>query len=239
METTPNGWTVIDRGAGVLVRPYRFSAQGLANTMAARMPDGTMLVMSPGCRMPDAAYEDLLAFGDVGALVVNNGWHHLGVPEWSKRFPHATLHAPAASLPRLSKKSEVGDAFAPVEALAARLGDRISLREAPGTRSGESWLRVKVDGGHVWYASDILANIPEIPPSLVARAMFGLTRSAPGFRVFHLALMLTAKDKRAVLTALLDDLNGYPPSVLVPAHGDVLRRPDLADDATRLVASAL
>lgn len=239
METTASGWNVIDRAAGVLTRSYEFTRGATATTFVARLADGKLVVVSPGARLPDAALDELTTFGEVGALVANNGYHHLGQPAWRKRFPAARAFAPEQALARIGKKNREAGTLEPLSALAPLCGDGFGFREVPKTRAGESWYWTKLGDGHAWFASDMLANLPTLPPKFPVRQLFKWTGSAPGYRVFSLALRLLCKDKKGTLALLRDDIAAHPPTVMVPAHGDILARPSLPDDTRALLDAAL
>jgi hypothetical protein len=239
METTKSGWTILDRKSGVLTRSYEFAKNATARTFAARMPDGKMLVVSPTKGLTDEAADELRAFGDVGAIVANNGLHHLGHPEWRERFPDAPHFAPEAAMARIAKKNPRVGELLPLSELRPLLGDDLGIREMTNTRCGESWCWAKIANGYAWYTSDVLANLPELPRSLPGRLLFWGTRSGPGYRVFHLALMGVVKDKKATLLALLGDIESHPVAVVVPGHGSLVAHDD-ADAATHaLITSAL
>lgn len=240
MEQTPHGWTIVDKDAGVLFREYRFNASGgRSNTFAARMPDRKMLVLSPATRLPEAAYEELLEFGDVGAVVANNGFHHLGVAEWRRRFPQARFYAAPESAARIKKKNpEAGD-FEPISALARTLDGDLRVREAPSTKCGETWAWAKANSGNIWFASDVLANIPELPKNFIVKTLFKLTKSGPGYKVFNLSLQFIAKDKKKMLSTMLEDLDAHPPSVIIPAHGAPLSQSGLAAETRQLIRATI
>jgi hypothetical protein len=232
MERTENGWTVIDRTAGVLSYSYAFKA-GRANAFAARIAGGRMLVVSPPCDVADGVFTDLLAFGDVGALVAPNGFHYLGIPEWRERFPNARAFAAPESVARIAKKSPAAGSFEPMGALQSLLGPEVGVREAPATKVGETWAWAKTATGHAWFGSDILINMQKLPPNPLFALAFRLSGSGPGFKLFKLALMLTLKDKKRALGAMLADVRAHPP------HGAVLARDGLADETAALLSAAL
>ena len=239
MEKTEHGWTVVDREAGVLTYEYEFRGGATANTFVARMPDGKLLVISPAYKMPAQAFDDLAAFGEVGAVVANNGFHHLGQPEWRARFPEARFFAPAEAVARVRKQNPEAPDFEPLSKLTEQLGEDLAVTEAPSTKCGESWARAKIDGGHAWYASDVLANMQEVSGPLPVRLLMKWTGSAPGYRVFNLAMKFIVKDKRAVLTRLSEELRAHPPTVMIPAHGPMLTQAGLAAETQALVDAAL
>lgn len=238
-ETTSHGWTILDRARGVWIHEYAFTREGLANCVAVRMPEGKVLVLSPACGLPEGAFQDLDELGPVGAIVATNGFHHLGLPPWRKRFPDARCFAPTNAAARIAKKNPDAGPLESFDALASLLGDDVVVRDAPNSKCGEMWAMVKGSEGYLWFVSDILANLPALPSGLVPRLLFKWTKSAPGYRVFNLALQFMVKDKRAVLRALLDDLAKYPPHVVIPAHGAPLTGPETATQTRTVLQAAL
>lgn len=237
MKKTAAGWTVIDESNCVLTYEYAFNDQGAtSNCFVAKMGNGQLLVVSPPYRMPEAARKELDGFGEVGAVMANNGFHHLGLAEWKEHYPKARFFASPESVARIKKKNPKAPALEPVTELQALLGDGVTVTEAPATKCGESWVSARIGGGHAWYTSDILVNMPKINGPLPFRLLFKLTKSGPGYRVFNLTLKFTVKDKKLVLTKLSEDLRKRPPTVMVPAHGAVLSQSGLADETQALLA---
>ena len=109
----------------------------------------------------------------------------------------------------------------------------------PNTKCGESWIRARVAGGHVWFTSDILANMPSLPKAFPIKQLFKWTGSAPGYKVFGLALKFTVKDKRAVLGTMRDQMTAAPPTIVIPGHGALLTEASVAADTDALLAGAL
>jgi len=239
MRTTAHGWTIIDEAAGVRSLTYFFGGEGKANCFTAKLPSGKLLVISPASRISDEALDELASVAEVEALVANNGFHYFGLARWRERFPDARSFAAADARERIANNSGDAGELEPLSALAPLLGEGVAVIEAPGSKCGETWARVKIDGGYAWYASDILANMDELPSQFLARMLFKLTRSAPGYRVFNLATKLMFKDKQAGLRAMLADVREHPPIVLVPAHGGILSGEALAGETERLLAAAI
>lgn len=239
MEKTPGGWTVIDRDAGVLTYTYEFTKGGLSTTFVARMGDGKLLVVSPCTGLTDEAAKELEAFGEVGAVMANNGFHHLGVAAWRERYPNARFFAPAEAIKRIKKKNADAGDFEPLSALVGTTGDDVGIHDVDNTKCGESWVWARTANGSAWYVSDVLANIPGLPKPLIPKLLFKLTGSAPGYRVFNLALKFIVKDKKAVLRALLADMEKLPPTVVVPAHGPLLDQASVAADTREVLQAAL
>lgn len=239
MRTTASGWQVIDDDACILVHPYRFDGEATANCFIARMAHGQLLVISPGCNMPEAAIGEIGRYGQVGALLANNGMHWKGLEEWKARFPRARVFASADAAHRIRKQNPNTPRFEPLGALMPLLGDTIIVTEMPASRIGETWTVVRRRQGAVWFASDLLTNMPRLVGPLPARWLFRLTGSAPGFRIFNLALMMRTHDRKRMLSQLLAGLTRFPPAVIVPSHGDVLHGPGVMETARGLVMKAL
>ena len=238
MEQTPHGWSILDRDAGVLAYTYKFGS-GSANAFVARYDGDKLLVLSPPYRLSEGAFADLEVFGTVESVVANNGFHHLGQAEWKKRYPLASFYASPAAAKRIKKKNpEAGD-FEPLSQLSQKLGGNVGVIEAPADKCGETWAYAKTKKGYAWYASDTLANMPELPKALPFKLVLSLTKSAPGYRVFGLALKFIASDKRGLLRAMQEALRTRPVAIMVPAHGGILAHDRLAEETQRLIASAL
>ena len=240
METTEHGWNIIDRNAGVAWRDYEFREDGAsARTFTAKIASGKLLVISPSVNTPDGAFEELAKLGEVGAVMTNNGFHHLGLAEWRSRFPSARFFGPPLASARIRKKNPSAPTLAPLADLDHLLGEAVTVRDQPDTRCGESWCHVRIEGGYAWYTSDILANYAKAPGSGVIKLLMKLTGSAPGFRVSKLAMMAIVKDRKGLLRRLQDDLIAHPPTILAPAHGGVLSHKGLPKETQELVAAAL
>ena len=238
MEQTPHGWTILDRDAGVLSYAYTYGG-GSANAFVARYGGDKLLVLSPPCKLPEAAFKELEEFGTVESVVATNGFHHLGQAEWKQRFPEATFYASPAAVKRIKKKNPAAGEFVPLSQLVQRLAGDVGVIEAPADKCGETWAYAKTASGYAWYASDTLANIPRLPKALPVKLLMKWTKSAPGYRVFSLALKFMASDKPRLLRAMQDALRARPPTIVVPAHGGILAHDGLADETQRLLASAL
>lgn len=240
MQTTPNGWVVIDRDAAVLSLSYAFDGKhATANTFAARLADGKLVVISPPNGATEGVFADLQAFGEVGAVVANNGFHHLGQPQWRQRFPNARFFAPAEAFARIAKQNPKAPRFELLSALAPLLADGVAVQEAKSTKCGESWARASIAGGTAWFVSDLLANMERLPPNFIVARLFKWTGSAPGYRPFNLGMKFILKDKRAVLRTLAAEMAAHPPTVVVPSHGAILSGPGLAAQTQALLAEAI
>jgi hypothetical protein len=239
MERTEGDWTVIDRDAGVLVREYVFgNGSGRANCFAARLPNGQMLVLSPASGLDEAAYSELLAFGELGVVVAINGFHHLGLEPWCERFPNARFFAPSSAIRRIEKKSAFRGALEPLSAAAGLFDDDVRVVELEATRMGETYAWAKVADGYAWYTSDLVVNIERLPANPVAAFLFKVTKSAPGLRIFHLAGKVMLKKPKRTYAELAKSMRAHTPRVLVPGHGRVIDRGEVAARTIELLEAA-
>ncbi len=238
MERTEGGWTVIDREAGVLFREYVFDkGEGRANCLAARLSNGQMLVVSPPTGLGEKEFAELLAFGEVGAIVAVNGFHHLGLEPWRERFPNARFFAPADAIARIRKKSSFRGKLEPLTAAAGLFDDVVKVVELPSTRMGETYAYARIAGGYAWYTSDLIINMERLPPN-PAGLLFRLTKSAPGLRLFNLAAKLMLKQPKRAYAEIAGAMRAHRPRVLVPGHGVPADRGELAPEVIALVEAA-
>ncbi len=213
-----NDWEVLDAAFPLWTWPYSFGS-GRANALAIGI-EGGLAVVSPPCNVPDAAYDAVREKGPVKALVASNAFHHLGLPAWKQQFPEAAVFAPAQSLARIEKQSGLSG-IRPLAELAPIAGPRVDFIDLPHFKDklGEALVRARTDAGCVWYTTDILMNIPELPVLSAFGVLFRLTGTAPGFRFGNLPAMLMVRDKTALKRFLMETAEQDPPSLVVTAHG--------------------
>jgi len=226
-----SGWNVIDEERAVLWREYEFTKGAYATTLVFRGTDG-LVVVSPGKGLEGADYEVLSRFGEVRALVANNTFHHLGQGPWRERFPKAESYAAPQVLEKLRKKAPSAS-FRSLEELA--LPPTVKLHVLPGFNNGEVLFSVGTRQGSVWYTGDLLTNIQRTrkPP---LGWIFKWSDSAPGFRLFKLAVWFFVKDRRAVKERMTTLLAEDPPAIIVPAHGPPVTTPNLAEETRAQLA---
>jgi hypothetical protein len=223
-EATPHGWRVFAHDPAVLIRTYSFGP-GTSNALAVRGQAG-VLVLSPPYRATQGLVDDLARFGTVCALVASNAFHHLGIREWKARFPNAAVFAPAQSIARVQRQTGVED-IRPIAAAAPLAGPRIELVDMPHYRTGEVLVRLDTERGRVWYVTDLIMNMPEVPRHPIFGPLFKLTGSAPGLKYNNVGPLFMVKDRKALKGWLAGEYSKAPPRWLIATHGDVA---DLASD---------
>ena len=212
-------WKVFDPRTPILTCEYSFGP-GTAVALAVGGHDG-LVVVSPPCRVASTAFDELSRYGAVRALVASNAFHYLGIPEWKTRFPSAEIFAPAQSIARVEKHSRLSG-VRPLYEAASITGARLELVDMPYYKTGEVLVRIITDRGLVWYVTDVIMNLPVLPKNPIARAMFGLSRSAPGLKFNNVAPVFMVADKRALRRWVADEFRKSPPQWLIPAHGDIV-----------------
>jgi hypothetical protein len=237
MTITISGWTTLSEAPAVLVHEYGFGA-GRANALAVQLPGRKWMIVSPPPKLTAAQAEAFGAHGEVVALVENNGTHHMGLAPCRTLFPNAVAYAEPLAAARIGKKNPSAGRLEPVAALRPLLGDAVSVIAAEGCKIGDVIVRVKSEKGVVLYTSDFIANINKLPRNPLFRLMFKLTGSGPGLKIFRIFFTFFVADKRAALAFLTREIEAHPPAIMVPAHGDVVARPDLASTLLGMLHAA-
>ena len=234
-------WTVIDQDAGIFSTGYRFNDRGgQANSLAMRINPDEMVVFSAPAGVNEPGWAQLEEYGKVVGIVAPNGFHHLGIANCRERHPEARWFAPELAQDRISNKGEGVDGirWESIAALQEIMGPDVGVTSAPETKCGETWAWAKTADGNVMYASDVVCNWETFPGNFLLSFMWKMSGSGPGFRPFHFAMLAIAKNKKAVFSACLDDIEAHPPNVILPGHGATLKHDGLAGEARSLFAEA-
>ncbi len=218
---------------------YRFDKKGgTANSCAIKLRDGELLVLSPALGVSDADFAEIEKHGRPVALVATNGFHHLGLPEWRKRYPQAQLFAPASAVARISKKQPGLGPFEPLHHLAQLCGSDVAVLEPPGMRIPDVMARVSTRDGWLWAFNDTVMNISKLPPGFFGKVM-KWTDSGPGFKVARFFTMIALKDKKRFKQWLLGELEKAPPAKVITGHGPPVLDPALAGKLPEMVQAAM
>lgn len=215
------GWTVVDERLPLLTYAYTFAPEAHATTLAIGGPEG-FIVLSPPSRPKDECFAELEKHGKVRALVASNGFHHLGLPAWKKRYPDAPVFAPAQSVARVEKHSKI-QGIRPVAEAASLLPAGVELVDMPHYRTGEILARIQTEKGLLWYVTDLIFNMLELPKMFPIRQIFKWTNSAPGFKLNRVGTRFMVKDWKALLRWMRAEVEKAPPSLVLPCHGAPLK----------------
>jgi hypothetical protein len=155
----------------------------------------------------------------VRALVASNAFHFLGLPEWKARFPDARVFAPVQSIARVERKSGLRG-IEPLADAASLTGDKLQLIDLPHYRTGEVLVRIDSGRGRVWYVTDLILNLRELPANAAVKILFRLSGSAPGLKFNNVGGLFMIRNKAALRRWLADEFRKAPPDWLIPAHGE-------------------
>jgi len=230
-------WKPID-GERVFTFEYPFGGGGRAHSCAIRGRPGELIVLSPPCGLTDADFAEIEKQGRPVALVATNGYHHLGLPEWHRRYPEAKLYAPAKAAARIRKKHADLPAFQAMSTLSGVCPHDVVVYEPPGMRIPDVAARVATSKGWLWSFNDTVMNHPKLPPGLFGKVM-KWTDSGPGFKVARFFTLIALNDKKAFKSWLLGELAKAPPALVVPSHGLPVLDADEAGHLPEMVERAI
>jgi hypothetical protein len=226
------GWSAIDEGAGLYELEKVVDTGWSWRAVALRTQDGELLVVSPVRGSAEHGAQSLEALGRPRFALAPNHFHYLGLRELRQRYPELECTASSVATPRLTSKC--AHAFAPLDAVRERLPKGVSILEPPGTKSGETWLRVPTARGVVWVVSDAFFHVTR-PLSGGFGLALRLTGTAPGLRIGSTYLWLALKDRPAYKRWLEAQLEADAPVGLIPGHGEPIDDAELAPRLRELV----
>lgn len=195
-----------------------FSVGGLGigtRTNVVRLPDGTLLLHSPG-PLDEAALTAIRGLGPVSHLLAPNLMHHLSLARIAAAFPEARLIAS----PGLAKKE-------PTVRIDETLSDKV-----PSSLSGALEMAV-LDGApaleeRVFFHAPTRTAIG-VDLAFNLHGMTGLTRFAmwinnanERFCVTRLARSQFIKDAKAAASSVNRMADAWNPERVIVSHGDVL-----------------
>jgi hypothetical protein len=206
-----------------------WSLQSFALPLAS---EGTLIV-SPTKDLGEAAHATLSKIGAPRVLLASNHFHHLGLPEWRRRYGEATAIASEKASVRLARQ-QPSVRFRPLESVAASLPFGVSFLEPAGTKNGEAWLRIEGEQGVTWLVGDAFFHVLR-PVTGVNGMVLRATGTVPGLRIGGTWFWLAVEDRRRYGEWVLERLQTDRPTTLVVGHGEPLQGADLSDRLRTLV----
>ncbi len=195
-----------------------------------RLPGGGLLVHSPTWVGPET-FAKVEALGEPRVFFAPNHFHHLSLARFRERWPDAIAVAGGLALPRLKRLGH--DAIAHVDEVAALLPPGAHWLECAGTRAGETFLSLAIDGRRAWIACDAFFNIGPTtgPVGVVMRVLKG----SPGLSIGQTFNWLALKDRPVYHAWVLEALERERPTELWMSHGETVTRGDLPEILAELV----
>lgn len=223
MTDDRTGWQIHDQNLPLLTTRY---GPQQVRMLVFGLRGGGLCAVSPAPHLDDARWQALQAFGTPQFLLAPNHFHNMGLQPWHQRFPATQVVAHPRALARLHKRLP-GLPLTDLAPLQAALPDGVRLFSPPMAKQGETWVSLRTSAGTAWYVTDGVVNEKSLTGAV------GLFLRLLGFRaelmVNPLFKRLFLQDKAAYAQWLLDELDRDPPTLLLPAHGQVLRGPDVAE----------
>ncbi|HEX3594302.1 MAG TPA: hypothetical protein VHU80_04350 [Polyangiaceae bacterium] len=218
---------------------YAFDKKGnSANSCAVKLREGELLVICPAAGVSQSDFAEIEKHGRPAAIVAPNAYHHLGIPEWSRRYPEAKLYASSSAARRIAKKYPDARAFQSLSDLATVLPSDVVVLEPPGMRIPDVMARVATPSGWLWSMNDTVMNIPQLPAGFFGKVM-KWTDSGPGFKVARFFTMMALKEKRRFKEWWLEELGKAPPSKVTTGHGAPVLDSSVAAKLPDMVKNAL
>lgn len=210
-------WETLEASPPLLVATY---GKAKVRMTAVGLPGGGFVVTSPGSRSA-AAREALAARGPVRFLLAPNHFHNAGLAEWQQAFPDALVVAHPTAIPRL-RKQVPGVTIGELDALEAALPEGVRLLSPPMARQGETWIAAKGPGLSALIVCDAWVNLEQVT------LPYRLVGFRPTLMVNPLFKRLFLRSKDGFQAWAGRELEALAPTLLVPAHGAVLRGDDVA-----------
>lgn len=208
-----------------------------ARTIAFLSKNKKLLIVSPGAKLVDSLPQELANGTAPKMALVPNSYHHLGVPAWIKKYTELTIVASDKAIPRLKRKG-----YNPIQSLSLfkeSLPDNITLLEPPGLRCGEVWIRVKTRAGIAWIVCDSFFNYPKFSNKFITRLIQKIMKAAPGLQMSQVVKYGLIKNRKVYKGWLLNQIAADKPTMLVPAHGEILNSNDLPKMLEELIERRL
>lgn len=189
---------------------------------AVQLKTGGLCLYSPVSGLGEEAKESLAALGKVRYLLAPNSYHNGGLVEYSQAYPKAHLVASKEAHVRLTDRTGLG--FKGLTSLLKALPDGFTLEQPDGLKNGEVWLVAPYQTGHLWHVVDAFAGqkLVEGPTCKVAR----MPKVFPSFAI---------SDRKIYAKEALRILKSYPPRVLLPCHGAIVKAPKLESQIRDLI----
>jgi hypothetical protein len=192
----------------------------LKRTMVVAKRSDGRLVVHNGVALEDELMKELEAQGEIGWVLVPNGYHRIDAPRFHARYPNAKVLAPAGAREKVAKVVPVHGVYADFPADAD-----VELMPLDGLADREGAMIVRSKSGTTVCVTDALFNMPH-PPGFGGFVLKNVTASSGGPLVSRLTRWFVVKDKKAY-RAQLEKLAEIPnlKRVLVahhePIEGDV------------------
>lgn len=185
----------------------------------ARRDDGRLVVHN-AIALEDAAMAEIEAWGEVGFLVVPNGFHRLDAKVFKDRYPNAKVLCPRAARAKVEQVVAVDGAYEdfPPDPI-------VSLETLEGLGGAEGAMIIRDADGTTVVLNDAVFNMPH-PRGFQGFVFKHITQSSGGPRISRVARWFIVKDAKAFRASLerLADLPALK-RVIVSHHATIEHDP--------------
>jgi hypothetical protein len=222
MPNVHETWTVLEHGDLEELQPNLWRVEGAIPGMqmkrvmtVARRSDG-VLVIHNGIGLPEDMMKAIESKGEVGFIVVPNGYHRLDAKPYKARYPKAKVLCPKAAQKKVAEVIPVDLTYDEFPA-----DDAVELRHLAGCKDREGVMIVRHEDQVTLVFNDAVMNMPHLP-GFAGFVLRRLTSSTGGPTVSRLTKMAMISDKRAFFEDLdrLADLPGL--QRIVVSHHEVI-----------------
>ena len=204
-----------------------------SRSIAIKLKNEGCLVVSPGAHLIQTVEKELPDLGKPKTILIPNSFHHYGISAWLEAYPGIKAVASVQAIRRLSKRGY--HSIRSLNLLREELPENIQILEPPGWRAGEVWLRVQMEKRIAWIVADAFFNMPKLSPRFLTRLIQRTAKAAPGLSISRILKWVLIKNRRLYRRWILEQLEKDQPSILVPAHGEIIEDENLPRRLRKLI----
>lgn len=200
-------WTILPHGPIEKLSPRVWRVEGTLAGMPlkrvmtiVRCASGRLLVHN-AIAIDESSMAEIAAWGEVGWILVPNGYHRLDAPAFAKRFPTAQVLCPPGARKKVQEVVTVHGTYADFPKDAS-----VSLHLLDGVADEEGYVQVSDEAGVTLVMNDLVFNMPHLPGAQ-GFVLKHLTRSTGGPQLTRVSRFFLVKDK-AKVRAQLERLAG-------------------------------
>jgi hypothetical protein len=153
-------------------------------------------VIHSAIALEEPAMQSLESLGQVGFILVPNGFHRLDAFAFKQRYQKAKVLCPAGATKKVQEVVPVDGTYAEFPQ-----DSRVSLEHLEGAGQQEGLVLVRDPGDGTLVLNDLIFNMPH-GPGLAGFILKHLTASSGGPRISRISRLFLVKDKPKVRAAL-------------------------------------
>lgn len=204
---------------------------GLKRVMSIIKRGDGRLVVHNAIALEPAAMAEIDAFGEVGFLIVPNGYHRIDAPRFAQRYPNAKVLCPPGATKSVAKKVRVDGSY---ESLPSDPNVRYATLAGMGDLEGH--VVVKSESGNTVIFNDAVFNMPH-RGGFEGMVFKHVTQSTGGPKITRVARFFLLKDGPAFAAELRRLADTPELRRVIVSHHEMIT--DAPADTLREVAQTL